>query len=111
MAKATIHLCGELRVELGERLDRDLPRGQIRVLLAYLVLTRRRPVPRQELAAALWDERLPPRWDVALSALLSRLRRRLAPRAEIVGRGELRLVLPADAEVDFELAERDAALA
>lgn len=110
MAKATtIDLCGELRVELGERLDAGLPRGQIRVLLAYLVLARERPVSRDQLAAALWGERPPERWDAALSALLSRLRRRLGNRAEIAGRGELRLRLPDGTAVDFEVAERTAA--
>lgn len=105
MTPANIDLCGELRIEFGERLDEGLPRGQIRILLAYLVLSRERPVTRQTLAGVLWDEQPPSRWDVALSALLSRLRRHLAPRIEIAGRGELRLLLPADAAVDFELAE------
>ncbi len=108
MAAATIHLCGELRVELGEPTADELPRGQIRILLAFLVLERNRLVPRSDLAAALWEDRPPARWDASLSALLSRLRRRLPPQVELGGRGELRLRLPADAEVDFELAERGA---
>ena len=58
---------------------------------------------RDELADALWGERLPAGADGALTVLLSRTRAALRP-AGIQGRGELRLVLPDDAWVDVEAA-------
>ena len=58
---ARIHLCGRLVVEWdGERLERDLPGRQGRLLFAYLVLNRDRPVRRDELIEALWSEEGPP---------------------------------------------------
>ena len=59
---ARIHLCGRLVVEWdGERLERDLPGRQGRLLFAYLVLHRERPVRRDELIEALWSEEGRPR--------------------------------------------------
>ena len=53
---------------------------------------------------ALWSDRPPRAADNALAALLSKLRTAIRP-LEIVGRSELRLVLPTDAWVDIEAAE------
>ena len=75
----------------------QLPGRQGRLLFAYLVLHRHRPVPRDALVGALWDEP-PAAADSALSALLSKLRRHL----RLEGRSELQLVLPADAWTDVE---------
>jgi len=58
-------------VVLGEN---RFPRRQGRLLFAYLVLEQARPVPRDELAEALWGEALPATWDKALTVLASKLR-------------------------------------
>ena len=93
-------------VELGRPARRCvLARGQLRLLLAYLVLNRDRPVSREELAAAVWCGSAPGGYAGALSALLSRLRRELAPEAQLVGRSELRLLLPDDVWIDMEAAD------
>lgn len=99
-----IQLCGTLAVEVdSRRIDDQLPGRQGRLLIAYLVLHRLRPVRRDELIDALWPDRPPGAADNALSALLSKLRRLLGP--EILGAGgELRLTLPAAAHVDLEVA-------
>ena len=100
----TIQLCGRLVAELeGERVDRRLPGRQGRVLFAYLVLNRDRAVSRAELVEAVWPGELPKDPDDALAALLSKVRARLG-REYLEGRGELQLLLPADARVDVEQA-------
>src|SRR4051812_21684780 len=102
--QARIHLCGRLRVEVEGRAREELLRGrQGRLLLALLVMRRRRPVTRDELIQALWaDDAAPPR-DGALSPVLSHLRRAVAP-ATIDGRDSLVLGLPEPAWVDVEAA-------
>src|SRR5215208_860279 len=102
---ARIHLCGRLVVEWdGERLERDLPGRQGRLLFAYLVLNRDRPVRRDELIEALWSEEgPPPTGDSLLAPPLSRLRKAIGA-SRLEGRGELSLTLPDDAWVDWEVA-------
>jgi SARP family transcriptional regulator, regulator of embCAB operon len=97
-----IQLCGTLAVEVdGRRIDHDLPGRQGRMLFAYLVVHRLRPIRRDELVDALWPSTPPAAADTALRALLSKLRRVL-PERTLDGRGELRLNLPPDAFVDLE---------
>src|SRR3974377_1161970 len=98
-----IQVCGPLAVELdGRRIDRDLPGRQGRLLLAYLVLHRLRPVRRDELGARRWPGTPPPgRADTPRRALIPK-RRKLLPSDMLEGRAELRLSLPADAFVDLE---------
>src|SRR3954468_22813741 len=104
-ASARIHLCGRLVVEWdGERLERDLPGRQGRLLFAYLVLNRDRPVRRDELIDALWSEEGPPPPGVSLlPPPLSRLRKAIGA-SRLEGRGELSLTLPEDAWIDWEVA-------
>src|SRR2546429_6250266 len=54
------------------------PGRQGRLLFAYLVTAQGRPVPRDELAQALWGDALPATWDKALTVLASKLRALLA---------------------------------
>ena len=99
-----IELCGRVVVRDGDRrLDAELPGRQGRVLLAYLVLERHRPVSRDELVEAVWPEGAPAASDAALSALLSKLRRALGPDRLSSGT-PVALTLPADAWVDVEAA-------
>src|SRR3954451_25052358 len=100
-----IELCGRLLVEIdGEALQGALPGRQGRLLFAYLVMNRGRPVRRDELVQALWaDEGQPASGDALLRPPLSRLRKALGP-GRLEGRGELALVLPDDAWVDWEVA-------
>jgi DNA-binding SARP family transcriptional activator len=94
-----IHLCGRLTAEIaGRHVESQLPGRQGRLLFVYLVLHRRRPIVRDELARSLWEDEPPAASDSALSALLSKLRRHLP----LDGRTELRLVLPDDAWIDVE---------
>jgi SARP family transcriptional regulator, regulator of embCAB operon len=83
--------------------ERELPGRQGRLLFAYLTLNRDRVASRGELAEALWPRELPSAPDLALSALLSKLRRVL-PDGALEGRSEIRLELGRRARVDVEAA-------
>jgi SARP family transcriptional regulator, regulator of embCAB operon len=74
-----IYLTGEVAVEKGERLlrDADLAGRQGRLAFVYLVSERERAVTQSELAEVLWPDSLPPSWQVALSAVISKLRQKL----------------------------------
>ena len=107
-----IYLTGEVQVELGERLLRESKLGgpQGRFVLAYLVTERKRAVTQAELAEALWPELLPASWALALSAIVSRLRSRLAglglERSRIIGNafGCYQFTPPGETWVDVEAA-------
>jgi DNA-binding SARP family transcriptional activator len=99
-----IQLCGRFVVRVGgRRIEQELPGRQGRLLFAYLAVNRDRVSSRDELADALWPRGLPSAPDLALSALLSKLRR-LLPAGALEGRGQLRLELRPDARVDVEAA-------
>src|SRR4051812_1463293 len=100
-----IELCGRLLVEIdGEELHGALPGRQGRLLFAYLVINRNRPVRRDELVEALWaEDGQPASGDALLRPPLSRLRKALGP-GRLEGRGELALVLPDHTVVDWEVA-------
>jgi DNA-binding SARP family transcriptional activator len=103
---------GEVQVENGERLLRESQLGgpQGRFVLVYLVTERKRAVTQSELAEALWPDSLPASWTLALSAIVSRLRSRLAgvglPRSHIIGNafGCYQFTPPAETWVDVEAA-------
>jgi DNA-binding SARP family transcriptional activator/streptogramin lyase len=54
--------------------EQRFPGRQGRFVFAYLLAAHERPVPRDELAEALWGEELPAKWEKALSVLVSKLR-------------------------------------
>jgi DNA-binding SARP family transcriptional activator len=107
-----IYLTGTVQVENGQRLLRESQLGgpQGRFVLAYLVNERERAVTQGELAEALWPDSLPSSWPLALSAIVSRLRARLAsvglPRSRIIGNafGCYQFTPPGDVWVDVEAA-------
>ena len=98
-----VRLCGRMEVTIGDRriTDEALPGRQGRLLFALLVLERSAPVSRGRLIEALWPESEPARPDVALSALLSKLRKALG-EGVLVGRSDLQLRLPEPVVVDVE---------
>jgi DNA-binding SARP family transcriptional activator len=107
-----IYLTGEVQVEHGERLLRESQLGgpQGRFVLAYLVTERKRAVSLSELAEALWPGALPASWNVALSAVVSKLRARFGglgvDRRRIIGHafGCYQFTPPAETWVDVEAA-------
>lgn len=107
-----IYLTGRLAIAAGDAVsdERQFPNRQSRLVFAYLASERQRPVPRAELAEALWADAPPPSWEVALSALVSALRGFLArtglPRSEVIRQafGCYQLRLPPDTWVDREVA-------
>jgi len=107
-----IYLMGEVQVENDGRLLRESELGgpQGRFVLAHLVTERKRAVTQSELAEAVWPESLPASWTLALSAIVSRLRSRLAgvglPRSHIIGNafGCYQFTPPGETWVDVEAA-------
>ena len=112
MANPEITVCGRLTVAWdGEQLEAKLPGRQGRLIFAYLVLNRSRPVRRDELVEALWaDEGLPSGGEALLAPPLSRLRKALGQN-RLEGRTDLHLELGEDARVDCEVAQEKLALA
>jgi DNA-binding SARP family transcriptional activator len=105
-----VRVCGGVEVEVdGHVLPEPLIGGrQGRLVLAYLVCERDRPVRREELADLLWPDRLPDSWTASLSAVISRLRR-LFSEAGMDGQqvitsapGAYQLMLPPGGRVDIE---------
>jgi DNA-binding SARP family transcriptional activator len=101
---ARIQMCGRLAVEIdGRRRDAELPGRQGRLLFVYLVLHRHEELTRPALIDALWPSGAPDAADIAVNALLSKLRSVLGTEA-IEPRGPVQLRLPASARVDLEAA-------
>ena len=94
--------------------DSRFPGRQGRLLFAYLAVEEGRPVPRDELAEALWGEKPPATWEKALTVLVSKLRV-LLTELGIDGSGALtsafgcyRLELPEGSWIDVVAAARAA---
>ena len=102
--KARIQLCGRFVADIdGSRIEDTLPGRIGRVLFAYLVLNRGRPLPRDKLLMAGWGEDAPAEARNALSVLLSKLRHGLGAE-HLHGRTEIELLLPSAIFVDVEAA-------
>src|SRR3972149_557748 len=107
-----IYLTGRLFVEANDSFieQRMFPGRQGRLVFVYLVSERLRPVPRDELADAIWPKELPQGWEGALSAVVSKIRallKQLGPAvAEItIGAGSYQLQLRDDTWIDLEVAQ------
>jgi DNA-binding SARP family transcriptional activator len=99
-----VQLCGTFVARVGgRRIEGELPGRQGRLLFAYLAVNRDRVTSRSELGEALWPQELPAAPDLALSALLSKLRKAL-PDGALEGRSQIRLALGRRATVDVEAA-------
>lgn len=75
-----VFLAGRVAIEADGVLigEGRFPGRQGRLLFACLVSEQGRPVPRDELAEALWEEAPPATWEKALTVLVSKLRALLA---------------------------------
>ena len=112
-----------VRVSLTERLsiegggvvvgEQRFPR-QGRLVFAYLLAADGKPVPKDELAEALWGDELPARWEKALTVLVSRLRA-LLNECDVDGSTALtsafgcyQLILPPGSWIDIAAADEAA---
>lgn len=102
--KARIQLCGRFVADIdGARIEDTLPGRKGRVLFAYLVLNRGRPLTRDDLLIAGWGEDAPADARNALNVLLSKFRHGLGAE-HLRGRTEIELLLPSAIFVDVEAA-------
>lgn len=112
IAPARIQLAGRVTVESVHTVvdERLLYGSQARHIFALLVMERDRPVPREELAEALWPQGLPRTWAAALRGVVSKVRAFLAAAglseraAAYDGFGAYQLHLPPDVVIDIEFA-------
>jgi SARP family transcriptional regulator, regulator of embCAB operon len=108
-----VFLAGRVAVEANDRVidEGRFPGRQGRLLFAYLVAARGRPVPRDELAEVLWEESPPATWEKALTVIASKVRSLLADggvdgtTALTSAFGCYRLELPKGTWVDLIAAE------
>src|SRR5438045_8728774 len=102
--KARIQLCGRFIADIdGSRIEDALPGRIGRILFAYLVLNRGRPLLCDTLLMAGWGEDAPAEARNALNVLLSKLRRGLGSE-HLRGRTEIALRLPSATCVNAEAA-------
>jgi YVTN family beta-propeller protein len=71
-----VFLTGRVAAEANGHVlnEAHFPGRQGRLLFVYLVAARSRPVPRDELADAIWGESPPATWEKALTVIASKLR-------------------------------------
>src|SRR5215218_10472852 len=76
VVQAKVFLAGRVAVERGGMSidEARFPGRQGRLLFANLVAEQGRPVPRDELAEAVWGDAPPATWEKALSVIASKLR-------------------------------------
>ena len=110
-AMLRVYLAGSIRIERGNTLvaENRLPGRQGRVTFAMLAAEHGRALSKDELADELWGGEPPPAWDVALRAIVSKIRVAIADvgldgDALAHAFGCYQLVLPSDAWVDVEAA-------
>ena len=114
-----VFLAGRVAVESDGVVidDGRFPGRQGRLLFAYLVAEQARPVPRDELAEALWGEAVPATWEKALSVLVSKLRALLnecgvdGSQSLTTAFGCYKLTLPAGSWIDVAAADEAVAAA
>ena len=106
-----VFLLGDISLVAAGRIVRAdaLPGRQGRIAAAYLLMERNRPIPRDQLADVLWPGSLPPAYEVALSAIVSKLRAAFAsvevPRDALSSSaGCFEVRLPVGSWVDAEAA-------
>jgi DNA-binding SARP family transcriptional activator len=80
ISKLKVFLAGRVAVETDDGAvdESRFPGRQGRLVFAYLVVEQGRPVPRDQLAEALWGDAPPATWEKALAVLVSKLRALLA---------------------------------
>lgn len=104
VAEARIQLCGRFVVDVdGSRIEDALPGRRGRILFAYFVLNRGRPLLRDELLMAGWGPDAAPDTRSALTVLLSKLRHSLGAD-RLRGRTEIEVLFPQATFVDVEAA-------
>jgi branched-chain amino acid transport system substrate-binding protein len=109
-----VSLAGRVSIEAGGIVvhDDQFPGRQGRLVFAYLATQAGRPIPRDELAEALWGGVPPPTWEKALTVIVSKLRVLLeecgvdGAKALTSAFGCYRLDLPEGSAVDVLEARR-----
>jgi predicted ATPase/DNA-binding SARP family transcriptional activator len=110
MSTLRISLFGEFRLIYEDALLSQITSHRVQALLAYLVLHRDAPQPRQQLAFLLWSETTDAQARTNLRQLLHTLRQTLPAADQFVHVDAQSLQWRSDAPVRFDVAEFEQAL-
>ena len=106
-----IRVLGEFSVAVDDAAVGGLHSARLQSLLAYLLLNRTTPQSRQQLAFLFWPETSDGQAQTNLRQLLHTLRRRLPALADALLVDERTIRWRADAPLQLDVAEFEAALA
>jgi DNA-binding SARP family transcriptional activator len=106
-----IHLLGEFLLRAGDRPVTTITSPRLQSLLAYLVLHRDAPQPRQRLAFLLWPDSSEDQAHTDLRSLIHRLRRALPNTDDFLRADRTTLAWRADAPWTLDVADFERAVA
>jgi DNA-binding SARP family transcriptional activator len=111
MPELHIHVLGDFRLSYADEPVGDINSSRMQALLAYLVLHRDAPQPRQALAFQLWPDSTEAQARTNLRQLVHGLRQTLPDADQFVHADAQTLQWRGDAPVRLDVAEFEAALA
>src|SRR6266511_2041639 len=109
MPKLHIHLLGDFRLTSGDAPVSHINSPRLQALLAYLVLHRDPPQPRQHLAFQLWPDTSEPQARTNLRQLLHSLKQTLPGADQFITADAQTLQWRSEAAFRLDVAEFEAA--
>ena len=106
----TVHLLGGFRIATGQEKVAGLDQARLQRLLVYLLLHRRAPRSRQQIAFTLWPDTPDEQALKNLRTLLTRLRQALPDVDRFLDTSPYALRWRQDAPFDLDVADFEAAL-
>src|SRR6185503_14384303 len=105
-----IQLLGGFRLALGDKVPQGLEAPSVRSLVTYLLVHRALPLPRQQIAFALWPDTLESQAQTNLRTLFVRLRRAWPELDDYLEVGPRAVQWRAGIPLELDVAEFEAAI-